>query len=133
MKSGLAKAEASRNCGTLSGASASAHALAPPTAASFGGRLSEGEKEICLSGILHRERQQLTAGYFFLAGACLAAAAACFFLRSALVALTSFWLVFFWFDFGDLSPMIIDFLLRYWLACGIVVSPQAMAFYLARG
>lgn len=49
--------------------------------------------------------------YFFFPPACLAAAA-CFFLCSALVALACFCVDFFWFDFGDLSPMVFNFLLQ---------------------
>jgi hypothetical protein len=41
----------------------------------------------------------------FLRAACLAAMA-CFFFCSALLATACFWDAFFWFDFGDLSPMI---------------------------
>ncbi len=51
------------------------------------------------------------SGYFFLTTVCLAAAA-CFFLSSALLAMTCFCVDFFWFDFGDLSPMIFGFLVR---------------------
>ena len=48
-------------------------------------------------------------GYFFLAAfaAGTLAATACFFAVAAVVILTCFWVVFFWFDFGDLSPMIL--------------------------
>ena len=44
-------------------------------------------------------------GYFFLSAASLAAPA-CFFFCSALLALACFCVDFFWFDFGDLSPII---------------------------
>ena len=37
------------------------------------------------------------------------AAAACFFFRSALLALACFCVDLFWFDFGDLSPIILIF------------------------
>ena len=34
---------------------------------------------------------------------------ACFFIWSALLALACFWFDFFWFDFGDQSPIILIF------------------------
>ena len=46
-----------------------------------------------------------TDGYRFLRAADLAASAA-FFFWLALLAWACFWFVFFWFDFGDLSPII---------------------------
>jgi hypothetical protein len=56
---------------------------------------------------LRQEKQQATDGYFFLA-ADLAATAALFFWL-ALLALDCFCEDFFWFDFGDLSPIILFF------------------------
>lgn len=56
--------------------------------------------------------------HFFLVFAPALAAAACFFARSALLSLVCFWEDFFWFDFGDLSPMSLIFF------CG-VDSPAA--------
>ena len=53
------------------------------------------------------------AGYLSLPAACLAAAA-CFFFCSALVALACFCEDFFWFDFGDLSPITLIFF------CGLI-------------
>lgn len=47
------------------------------------------------------------ANYFFL-GVCLAAVA-CFFFWSALLTADCFCVDFFWFDFGDLSPMCLTF------------------------
>ena len=46
--------------------------------------------------------------YFFLALDCLAAVAACFF-TTAVLALVCFCVVFFWLDFGDLSPIMLAF------------------------
>jgi hypothetical protein len=46
--------------------------------------------------------------YFFLPAVCLAAMA-CFFFSSALLALACFCVDIFWFDFGDLSPIILIF------------------------
>jgi len=77
-------------------------------------------KENCLPGFKPGETAG-TAAYFFLA-ACLAATA-CFFFWLALAALEFFCEDFFWFDFGDLSPMSLTFLTEL-TACGIVVSPQ---------
>ena len=48
-------------------------------------------------------------GYFFLLFAADLAASACFFCWSALLALVCFCEDFFWFDFGDLSPMSLIF------------------------
>ena len=45
-------------------------------------------------------------GYRFLMAACLAVSA-CFFFWLALLAIACFWEDFFWFDFGDLSPIIL--------------------------
>jgi hypothetical protein len=59
---------------------------------------------------LHQERQSAADSYFFLAAADLAAAA-CFFFWSALLALDCFCVDFFWLDFGDLSPMMFNFLI----------------------
>ena len=54
------------------------------------------------------EQEQMHArdGQFFLPAACLAATA-CFFFWSALLAMACFCVDFFWFDFGDLSPIIV--------------------------
>jgi hypothetical protein len=49
------------------------------------------------------------ADYFFLPADCFDATAL-FFFWSALLALDFFCVVFFWFDFGDLSPIIMLFL-----------------------
>jgi len=46
----------------------------------------------------------MSCGYFLLPAACFAATA-CFLLSAMRVALDCFWLDFFWFDFGDLSPI----------------------------
>ena len=47
-------------------------------------------------------------GYFFLPADCLAATAALF-LALALLAADCFWPDFFWFAFGDLSPIMVIF------------------------
>jgi hypothetical protein len=70
-------------------------------------------KRNCLSCFSHQERQQSAAGYFFLSADCLSATAF-FFFWSALLALTCFCEDFFWFDFGDLSPIILTFF------CGLI-------------
>ena len=49
--------------------------------------------------------------YFFLLADCFANTA-CFFCSSALLAFDCFCVDFFWFDFGDLSPIILLFFLR---------------------
>jgi len=49
--------------------------------------------------------------YFFLPAACLLATAA-FFLATALLTADFFWPDFFWLAFGDLSPIMFDFLYR---------------------
>lgn len=63
--------------------------------------------------------------FFFFAAAALAARACCFCL-SALLWSACFWEDFFWLDFGDLSPMALFFSAG-WLACGMLVSPEAGA------
>jgi hypothetical protein len=55
---------------------------------------------------LWQERQTGTDGYRFLRAADLAASAA-FFFWLALSARACFWFDFFWFDFGDRSPIIV--------------------------
>jgi len=77
-------------------------------------RIAESEKMIAgvnvgSLSISHQERQLQVAGYLLLPAACLAATA-CFFFWSALLALACFCEDFFWFDFGDLSPIILFFL-----------------------
>ncbi|HEX4121019.1 MAG TPA: hypothetical protein VH619_10415 [Verrucomicrobiae bacterium] len=57
------------------------------------------------TGILFPERQKKPDDYFFLLADCFANAA-CFFFSFALLALDCFCVDFFWFDFGDLSPII---------------------------
>lgn len=59
-------------------------------------------------GTWHQGRQWARAAYFFFVLACLVATA-CFFCCSALLALDCFCEDFFWFDFGDLSPMCFAF------------------------
>jgi hypothetical protein len=51
------------------------------------------------------ERQQATNNYFFLPAVDFAATTA-FFLAATLLTLALFWVLFFWFDLGDLSPII---------------------------
>lgn len=53
----------------------------------------------------------MASGYFFFGAACLDATA-CFFLRSAVLTSAFFCVVFFWFDFGDLSPITFIFFYR---------------------
>ena len=65
-----------------------------------------GGWKICLSCSLEQERQPGVDGYRFLAAADLAATATCFFCLSVLT-LDCFCEVFFWFDFGDLSPIML--------------------------
>ena len=65
-----------------------------------------------LPGLPPQERHEQTGGYFFLMSVCLANAA-CFFASAALLALACFCVDFFWFDFGDLSPMILFWFLRF--------------------
>ena len=59
------------------------------------------------------DRLVTSAGHFFLPAACLAATAA-FFFWLALLALACFCEDFFWFDFGDLSPITLIFF------CGLI-------------
>jgi hypothetical protein len=61
-----------------------------------------------LSCFLLQERWQRER-YFFLPATCLAVTAALF-LAATLVFLAFFWPDFFWFAFGDLSPMVFIFL-----------------------
>jgi len=53
-------------------------------------------------------RETARDGGYFLPPAFLSATA-CFFFSSALLVLACFWFDFFWFDFGDLSPIIFVF------------------------
>ena len=53
-------------------------------------------------------REMAGERYFFLPAACLVATAALFF-AAALEVLAFFWPDFFWFAFGDLSPMVFAF------------------------
>ena len=57
----------------------------------------------------NRKKRQAAIGYFFLEAACLAATASLFFC-AAVSNLDCFWVDFFWFDFGDLSPIIFEVL-----------------------
>jgi hypothetical protein len=68
-----------------------------------------GILEIRLSGF-HLRRDGRGRSYFFLPAACLPSTAA-FFFAAALVTLDCFWPDFFWFAFGDLSPMMLPFFL----------------------
>lgn len=68
-------------------------------------------EKICRPWIKIQERQQTSGGYFFLAAEDLAATAALFFWLALLV-LASFWPDFFWFAFGDLSPITFILVLR---------------------
>src|SRR5258707_15761767 len=63
-------------------------------------------------------------GYFFLPADCLAATEALF-LALALLAADCFWPDFFWFAFGDLSPIV--FVFCRWFAGSMKVSPQAVS------
>src|ERR1039458_4696127 len=60
---------------------------------------------ICLSRFLHREKEEMPGDYYFLLPDCLANTS-CFFFSAAVLALDVCCLDFFWFDFGDLSPII---------------------------
>ena len=75
----------------------------------------------CISLDFHFKRDGGAGGYFFLPAACFAAVAACFLAAAALV-LAFFWPDFFWFAFGDLSPMM------FWLSLTAVDSPAEYKF-----
>ena len=78
----------------------------PRESAAFSGlKLPQGSKKGVRPGGPGPERP-VRGGYFFLPAADLAAAAA-FLEASALLALDCFCEDFFWFAFGDLSPMVI--------------------------
>lgn len=61
-----------------------------------------------VSPVWHQERQPGMVGYFCLPATFLSAMA-CFFFWSAMLAAACFCEDFFWFDFGDLSPIIFIF------------------------
>lgn len=63
---------------------------------------------ICLSRFLHRKKEEMPGDYYFLLPDCLANTS-CFFFSAAVLALDVCCLDFFWFDFGDLSPIIFLF------------------------
>jgi hypothetical protein len=79
---------------------------------------------------LRQERQTGTDGYRVFIAADLAAAAA-FFFWLALSACACFWFDFFWFDFGDLSPII--FISFNWLIHLRHVSFSGGAFMMLGG